>query len=100
MTPHTKWIKFKITIFKLIRLISLFKLINYDLQCLFVSEDGNGSLSTGLTIAYLMDCYRYNFQNSFKLIHERRSTIRQLQLNFYDDLLIIENLKEILLGKY
>lgn len=84
----------KLQFFKLIRLISLFKLINYDLQCLFVSEDGNGSLSTGLTIAYLMDCYRYNFQNSFKLIHERRSTIRQLQLNFYDDLLIIENLKK------
>ncbi|KAI5955497.1 hypothetical protein KGF57_003629 [Candida theae] len=84
----------KLQFFKLIRLISLFKLINYDLQCLFVSEDGNGSLSTGITIAYLMDCYRYNFQNSFKLIRDRRPTIRDLQLNFYDDLLIIENLKK------
>ena len=84
----------KLQFFKLIRLISLFKLINYDLQCLFVSEDGNGSLSTGLTIAYLMDCYRYNYHNSFKLIYERRPTIRQLQLNYYDDLLIMENLKK------
>ncbi|KAI5968766.1 hypothetical protein CANMA_002202 [Candida margitis] len=84
----------KLQFFKLIRLISLFKLINFDLQCLFVSEDGNGSLSTGLTIAYLMDCYRYNFQNSFNLILERRPTIRNLQLNYYDDLLIIENLKK------
>ncbi|KAG5421145.1 hypothetical protein I9W82_000235 [Candida metapsilosis] len=84
----------KLQFFKLIRLISLFKLINYDLQCLFVSEDGNGSLSTGLTIAYLMDCYRYNYENSFKLIHDRRPTIHTLQLNFYDDLLIIENLKK------
>ncbi|RLV94581.1 hypothetical protein JA1_001675 [Spathaspora sp. JA1] len=84
----------KLQFFNLIRLMSLFKVINSSLQILIVSEDGNNSLSTGLVIAYLMDCYRYNIANSFRLIQNRRPTVRELNNNFYDDLLIIEHLKK------
>ncbi|CAI5756904.1 unnamed protein product [Candida verbasci] len=84
----------KLQFFKLIRLISLFKLINDKIQILVISEDGNLNLSTGLIIAFLMDIYKYNIENSFKLIKSRRPCINDLKLNYYDDLLIIENLKK------
>ncbi|EGW32326.1 uncharacterized protein SPAPADRAFT_61405 [Spathaspora passalidarum NRRL Y-27907] len=84
----------KLQFFNLIRLMTLFKSINPSLQILVVSDDGNSSLSTGLVIAYLMDCYRYNVANSFRLIQHRRPSVRELNSNFYDDLLIIEHLKK------
>lgn len=84
----------KLQFFNLVRLMTLFKVINLDLQILIVSEDGNKNLSTGLIIAYLMDCYRYNLPNSFRLIKNRRPSIRDLNNNYYEDLLIIENLKK------
>ncbi|KAI5950802.1 hypothetical protein KGF54_003876 [Candida jiufengensis] len=87
----------KIQFFKIIRLISIFKLINQSLQILIVSEDGNLNLSTGLIIAYLMDNYKFNFQNSFKFLKTKRPSIKELRLSYYDDLLIIENLKKFYL---
>ena len=88
----------KIQFFKIIRLISLFKhVFNQDLQVLFLSETGNSNLSSGLCIAYLMDTYKYNLQNSFKLLQLKRPTISELRTSYYEDLLIIENLKKFYL---
>ncbi|KAG7666096.1 uncharacterized protein J8A68_000352 [[Candida] subhashii] len=93
-TPIISGSNLKLQFFNLVRLMSLFKVINLDLQILVVSEDGNKNLSTGLIIAYLMDCYRYNLPNSFRLIQSRRPSIHELNNNYYEDLLIIENLKK------
>ncbi|KAI3404089.2 hypothetical protein KGF56_003125 [Candida oxycetoniae] len=88
----------KIQFFKIVRLISLFKYIfNHEFQILILSESGDLNLSTGLTIAYLMDNYKYNLNNSFRLIKEKRPTVMELKLNFYDDLLIVEHLKKFYL---
>ncbi|KAK6459428.1 uncharacterized protein RJT20DRAFT_90235 [Scheffersomyces xylosifermentans] len=86
----------KLQFFNLIRLINLFKCINSDMQILVVSETGNANLSTGLIIAYLMDCYNYNLPNSFSLIQSSRPSVSPLNNNYYDDLLIIENLKKFM----
>ncbi|CAK9436051.1 uncharacterized protein LODBEIA_P06090 [Lodderomyces beijingensis] len=85
----------KIQFFKVVRLISLFRTIfNQDLQILIVSETGNLNLSTGLCVAYLMDHYKYNLANCFRLLRSKRPTVGELKSNYYDDLLIIESLKK------
>ncbi|KAI5963521.1 uncharacterized protein KGF55_002401 [Candida pseudojiufengensis] len=93
-TPILNDLNLKIQLFKIIRLISIFKLINQNLQILVVSEDGNLNLSTGVLISYIMDNYKFNFTNSFKFLKLKRPSINDFNFNYYDDLLIIENLKK------
>ncbi|KAK6205188.1 uncharacterized protein RJT21DRAFT_111720 [Scheffersomyces amazonensis] len=84
----------KAQFFNIIRFINLIKVINSTTQILILSESGNVNLSTGLIIAYLMDCYKYNFDSSFKFIQSKRPSVNPLNFNYYDDLLIRENLKK------
>lgn len=80
--------------FNLTRLIKLFKTINPLCQILVVSETGNMSISTALCIAYLMDTYNYNIESAFRFLTNARPSVRPLNYNFYDDLLMIESLKK------
>ncbi|KAK6463823.1 hypothetical protein DFJ63DRAFT_335336 [Scheffersomyces coipomensis] len=82
--------------FNIIRFINLIKLINSKVEILIVSEFGSSKLSTGLLIAYLMDCYNFNFQACFKFITLKtgQSNLHNFNFNYYDDLLIFENLKK------
>lgn len=84
----------KLQFFVLVRLMNLLKSINSNVQCLVLSDTGNSNLSTGLITAYLMDCYNYNIKNSYTVVHSARPSVSALNNNFYDDLLIIENLKK------
>jgi hypothetical protein len=80
--------------FNINRLVKLFRCVNSDVEVLILSETGNSSLSTALAITYLMDNYSYKLDPSFRLVQLKRPSIAPLNINFYDDLLIIENLKK------
>lgn len=84
----------KLQFFNLVRLIKLMSSINPLIQTLIVSETGNTSLSTALAIAYLMDTYNYNVAASLNVLRTKRPSVHDLNYNFYDDLLIVENLKK------
>lgn len=92
-SPILSGANLKLHFFQLNRLIKLFKNVNQSVSVLLVSSTGNNSLSTGLAISYLMDHYNYQIAPSFNLIQNIRPSLVQLNMNFYDDLIIVENLK-------
>lgn len=84
----------KLDFFQLNRLIKLFRNTNHQISVLILSTTGNNCLSTGLAISYLMDNYNYHINSSFNIVAKYRPSIVALNLNFYDDLIIVENLKK------
>jgi len=75
----------------------LIKLIHSSTEVLIVLLDTSlapSNLATGLVVAYLMDVYNFNFSLAFKHIQMKSPMIPRLNVNYYDDLLIIENLKK------
>ncbi|ODV76907.1 uncharacterized protein CANTADRAFT_8484 [Suhomyces tanzawaensis NRRL Y-17324] len=84
----------KLQFFNVLRLVLLCKSINSSIQVLFVSET-RSSLATGLATAYLMDTYNYNLAAGLEGVKTRAPAYAtDLNHNYYDDLLIIENLKK------
>lgn len=78
--------------FNLTRLIKLIGSINPNIETLIVSDD-ESNLATGLAIACLMDTYNYNLAASYNIIKRERPSVRTMNVNFYDDLIVVENLK-------
>ena len=79
--------------FNLTRLIKLISGINSNIETLIVSEN-ESNLATGLAIACLMDTYNYNLNLSYNIIKRERPSVRAINFNFYDDLIVVENLKK------
>lgn len=84
-------------LFNINRLIKLIKNIDDSVDVLILSADGNSQISTALAMSYLMDSYNYDLNTSFNNILAKRSSIRNLNPNYYDDLLVIESLKKFYL---
>ncbi|CUM52845.1 unnamed protein product [Debaryomyces fabryi] len=80
--------------FNINRLLKLLKNMNNSIGTLIVSPDGNSQLSTGVAMSYLMDNYNFNFDASYTNLKITRPLIIPLNYQYYDDLLIIENLKK------
>lgn len=80
--------------FNITRFVNLCRNIDSSMQMLVISETGNSQLSTSLLIAILMDCYSYNVENSFKHIRNLYPSINDFNVNYYDDLLMMDNLKK------
>lgn len=80
--------------FNITRFINLCKNIDSSIQTLVISEHGTSQLSTSLLISLLMDNYNYNLENSFRHIKNLYPAIHEFNPNFYDDLLMIDNLKK------
>ena len=83
--------------FNINRLLKLLKNVNDSIGTLIVSPDGNSKLSTGLTMSYLMDNYNFNFDASYTNLKITRPLIVPFNYQYYNDLLIIENLKKFYL---
>lgn len=81
----------KNNLFKLTRLIKLFKIMNNSIDILIIG-DNNENFSKSLLISYLMDNYNYNVNNSINYLHYKINV--NFNLNYYEDLLILENLKK------
>lgn len=80
--------------FNINRFIKLFKNIDSSCQILILSEFGDSKLSTSLLISNLMDNYNYNFDACYNLIKFKNDKIQKFNINYYDDLLMIENCKK------
>lgn len=80
-------------LFNINRLVKLLRSINPSMGVFVVSEDGNNVLSTALAMSYLMDSYGFNFDASFNNIASFRPSVAPFNLQFYDDLLIAQALK-------
>lgn len=83
--------------FNINRLLKLLKNVNDSIGTLIVSPDGNSKLSTALTMSYLMDNYNFNFDASYTNLKITRPLIVPFNYQYYNDLLIIENLKKFYL---
>ncbi|EGV63757.1 hypothetical protein PSN45_004169 [Yamadazyma tenuis] len=81
----------KNNLFKLIRIIKLFKIINSSIEVLVVGEF-NENCSKALLIGYLMDNYNYNLNACLHYLSGRVAL--NFNSNYYNDLLILENLKK------
>ncbi|CUM67127.1 uncharacterized protein PRCAT00004816001 [Priceomyces carsonii] len=81
-------------LFNINRLIKLLKTMNQSIEVLIVSADGNDQLSSALAMSYLMDSYNYNLIASYNSLKSKRPTIKEMNSNYYDDLLVIESLKK------
>lgn len=81
----------KNNLFKLIRLVKLIKLINDSVEVLVVG-DFNENISKSLLISYLMDTYNFPINASIEYLELRIPM--NFNLNYYNDLLILENLKK------
>lgn len=80
--------------FNVNRLLKLMKNLNDSIGTLIVSPDGNTPLSTGLAMSYLMDNYNFNFDASYTNLRITRPLVVPFNYQYYDDLLIVENLKK------
>lgn len=80
--------------FNINRLIKLLKNINDTIGILIVSQDGDSHLSTAVAMSYLMDSYNFNFDASFTNLKIAKPLLSPLNSQYYDDLLIAENLKK------
>lgn len=80
--------------FNINRLVKLLRNVNNSIGTLIVSPNGNAQLSTGLAMSYLMDNYNFNFDASYTNIKITRPLVAPLNYQYYEDLLIIENLKK------
>lgn len=83
--------------FNINRLLKLLKNVNDSIGTLIVSPDGNSKLSTALTMSYLMDNYNFNFDASYTNLKITRPLLVPFNYQYYNDLLIIENLKKFYL---
>lgn len=81
----------KNNVFKLIRLIKLIKLMNNSVQVLVVGEY-NENISKSLLIGNLMDTYNFPLSSSISYLQQKLPLT--FNLNYYNDLLILENMKK------
>lgn len=81
----------KNNLFKLIRFITLFRIIDESIDVLIIGE-ANENVSKSLIVAYLMDTYNYNLSASLNYLSYKINF--KFNLNYYNDLLLVENLKE------
>lgn len=80
-------------LFNINRLLRLMRNVNDTIGTLIVSHDGNSLLSTAVAMSYLMDNYNFNFDASYTNLRIARPLVLPLNFQYYDDLLIVENLK-------
>lgn len=78
-------------LFKLVRIIKLFKVMNNSIDILVVGEF-NENFSKALLISYLMDTYNYNLHGCLTYLNYKVPI--NINSNYYNDLLILENLKK------
>ena len=82
-------------LFAINRLIKLLRNINNSVEILILSREDNGNgLQTAVSLLYLMDSYGLTFETSFNHLQMRNPKIAQLNSSYYEDLLIIENLRK------
>lgn len=81
----------KNNLFKLIRLVKLIKLINDSVEVLVIG-DFNENISKSLLIGYLMDTYNFPINSSMDYLGMKMPL--NFNMNYYNDLLILENLKK------
>lgn len=80
--------------FNITRFIKLCRNIDSKISILIISDDGHYQLSSALLISILMDNYNYNFDASYQYLLNLNSNLKPFNSNFYDDLIITENLKK------
>lgn len=78
-------------LFKIIRLINLIKIMNDSIDIL-ITGSSQENISKSLMIGYLMDNYNYNLNNCVNYLQMKINL--NFNMNFYNDLLILESLKK------
>ncbi|CAK7909412.1 hypothetical protein CAAN1_24S01398 [[Candida] anglica] len=83
------------SLFQANRIIKLLRNINSSVEVLIVSREPFGNrLTTALGVSYLMDSYGFDLPTSLRHIQLRDPKFSPLNINYYEDLLIAENLKK------
>ncbi|KAL7663330.1 Uncharacterized protein ABC855_g4059 [[Candida] zeylanoides] len=82
------------SLFQINRLIKLIKNVNTSVEVLVVSRDGCNSLTTATCVSYLMDSYNLDLRASFKQLQLRNPKVPPFNVNYYEDLIIVESLRK------
>ncbi|EDK39052.2 hypothetical protein PGUG_03150 [Meyerozyma guilliermondii ATCC 6260] len=81
-------------LFSLNRLIKLLRHVDDTIEVAIVSSENFNSVATGLAMSYLMDHYGLNYGASYNRLVARTDGVCPLNPSFYDDLLVIEAVRQ------